>query len=117
MMMFKKMGFRNFWKKWNEVVFAPFSLLVFALAYYGVYIWFGPEAGLIPPGYFTGVLAGACIMYIGGWMASLAVKLNFPHFFKILFVSEIEYVEKERTALCVYFGYYALSIWALTSML
>jgi hypothetical protein len=108
---------KNFWKKFNELVFFPISILVFALAYYAVYIWFGPEAGLVPPGYFTNVLAGVAIMYIAGWIATLATRLNFPHFYRILFDFEIEYIEKERTALCVYFAFYALSIWALTSML
>jgi hypothetical protein len=108
---------KNFWKKFNELIISPIAILVFALAYYGVYHFFGPEAGLIPPGYFTNVLAGAAIMYIAGWMASFALKVNFPEKFKIVFDQEDLFYEKERTALCVYFCFYALSIWALTSML
>jgi hypothetical protein len=108
---------KNLWKKFNELFFSPLAILLFAAAYYGVYHWFGPEAGLIPPGYFTNVLAGAAVMYMAGFMATLAMRINFPEKFKTLFDHEDLYIQKEITALCVYFAYYALSIWALTSML
>ncbi len=112
---------KNFWSKFNELVFSPIAILVFAAAYYGVYHFFGPEAGLIPPGYFTNVLAGAAIMYIAGWMATLAIRLNFYHFYLAIYeprkMSESPENKLTLTAICVYFSYYALSIWALTSML
>ena len=108
---------KNFWKKFNELLFSPIAILFFVAAYYAVYKVFGPEAGLIPPGYFTNILAGAAVMYIAGFMATLAVRLNFPEKFKILFDHEDLYDKKETVALCVYFAFYALSIWALTSML
>jgi hypothetical protein len=108
---------KNFWKKFNELIFSPLAILVFGLAYYGVYYYFGPEAGLIPPGYFTNILAGAAVMYIAGFMASVAVRLNFPEKFKILFDDEDYFDKQEIVSLCVYFCFYALSIWALTSML
>ena len=108
---------KNFWKKFNELFFSPVAILVFALAYYGVYHFFGPEAGLIPPGYFTNVLAGAAVMYLAGFMATLALQINFPEKFRILFDHEDLYHQKEIVALCVYFTFYVLSIWALTSML
>ena len=81
---------KNFWSKFNELIFSPIAILVFAGAYYGVYWYFGPEAGLIPPGYFTNVLAGAAVMYIAGTMATLATRLNFPHYFKWVFEREAE---------------------------
>lgn len=127
---------KNFWRKFNELIFSPIAILVFAAAYYGVYKYFGPEAGLIPPGYFTNVLAGAAIMYIAGWMATLALRLNMPKNYNFLYDKE-KFAEMEGTdvhtvrsrilagnylfyqiaSVCAYFMYYALSIWALSSML
>lgn len=110
---------KNFWSKFNELIFSPIAILVFAAAYYGVYRYFGPEAGLIPPGYFTNILAGAAIMYVAGFMATLAIRLNFPHYYLWVFEREKESISDQfkNRALCVYFAFYALSIWALTSML
>ena len=117
---------KNFWSKFNELVFSPIAILVFAAAYYGVYTYFGPEAGLIPPGYFTNVLAGACIMYMAGFMATISVRLNFPSLYLVLFDLDEFYIKfristptqtELITGLCVYFAFYALSMLALTSML
>lgn len=120
---------KNFWSKFNELIFSPIAILVFAAAYYAVYRFFGPEAGLIPPGYFTNVLAGAAIMYIAGFMATFALRMNFYHYYAQLFEPELMKIVLSRRkvetpgihieilSLCVYFAFYALSIWALTSML
>lgn len=112
---------KNFWSKFNELVFSPIAILAFAGAYYGVYRFFGPEAGLIPPGYFTNVLAGAAVMYIAGFMATFAIRLNFYHFYLAIYdphkLGESLKDKVSITAICVYFSYYALAIWALTSML
>lgn len=112
---------KNLWAKFHELIFSPIAILVAALAYYAVYKIWGPEAGLIPPGYFTNILAGAAVMYIAGWMATLALMLNFNRFY--LFIFDWEKIEGQipmplyYCALCAYFAFYALSIWALTSML
>lgn len=93
-------------------------MLVFFAGYYLVYQHFGPEAGLIPPGYFTNILAGAMIMYVAGMMATMATKFNFPKYYYSIFVTN--FVEKESitiTGLCIYFLYYGLSVWALTALL
>lgn len=111
----------NNWAKFNELVTSPISLLVLALGYYLVFKFWGPEAGLMPPGYFTNVLAGAAIMHISGFMASYSLKFNKPTSFLIVFdpekiEGEISFLDK-ALASCEYFAFYALSIWALTSML
>jgi hypothetical protein len=108
---------RNLWKKFNELVFGQIAILFFALVYYLIYVFFGPEAGLMPPGYLTGILAGAAVFYIAGAMASFATWMNFPEKFGILFDHQDLYQEKEIISLCVYFSFYALSLWALTSFL
>lgn len=93
-------------------------MLVFFAGYYFVYKKFGPEAGLIPPGYFTNILAGAMIMYVAGMMATMATKFNFPKYYYSIFVTN--FAEKESitiTGLCIYFLYYGLSVWALTALL
>jgi hypothetical protein len=112
---------KKFLAKFNELLFSPIAILVFGLAYYGVYKYFGPEAGLIPPGYFTNVLAGAAIFYIAGFMSTFAIWITFRELYLILFDPEkiegVVYEYQKTLATCVYFAFYALSIWALTSML
>ena len=108
----------RWWRIWNELVLSPLAMLVFFAGYYLVYQHFGPEAGLIPPGYFTNILAGAMIMYVAGMMATMATKFNFPKYYYSIFVTN--FVEKESitiTGLCIYFLYYGLSVWALTALL
>jgi len=108
----------RWWRIWNEMVLSPLAMLVFFAGYYFVYQHFGPEAGLVPPGYFTNILAGAMILYIAGIMATMATKFNFPKFYHIIFVTNYSPKESETiTGLCIYFLYYGFSIWALTALL
>lgn len=108
----------SFIRKYNELLISPFALLVFFGGYYWVYQTFGPEAGLVPPGYFTNVLAGGVIMYVSGVMTTLAMKLNFPEFYQIIFHQENKRVSNSLIlSVCIYFAYYGLALVALTSML
>jgi hypothetical protein len=108
----------SFLKKYNELIISPIALIVFGLVYTWVYKVFGPEAGLIPFGYFTNVLAGGVIMYVGGVMSTLAMKLNFPRSYEQIFKQDNQEASKELIlSVCVYFAYYGLSLLALTSML
>jgi hypothetical protein len=108
----------KFLRKWNEALLSPLALLILAVTYYLIYLNFGPEAGLIPPGYVTQFLLGGCVLYIGGFMASFSMKLNFPPLFKHLFEDD-HIITNSRTILsvCVYFGYYFLAVWSLHSAL
>jgi hypothetical protein len=109
---------KSFFNRWNEVFISPLALIAFALGYYFVSVKFGAEAGLIPLGYYTNIFAGLAIMYIAGVMASLAFKLNFGHFYFLVFKKEIQTTNsKFILGVCIYFGFYVLSIWALTSIL
>jgi hypothetical protein len=114
-------GFRevnSFIRKYNELLISPFALMVFFAGYYWVFQTFGPEAGLVPPGYFTNVLAGAVIMYVSGVMTTLAMKLNFPESYRVIFHQETKQVTKSLIlSVCIYFAYYGLALIALTSML
>jgi hypothetical protein len=60
-------------------------------------------------------------MYIAGFMATFAIRLNFYHLYLAIYdPHKLGDTFKDKvviTAICVYFCYYALSIWALTSML
>lgn len=108
----------RWWRIWNELVLSPLAMMVFFGGYYFVYQQFGPEAGLVPPGYFTNILAGAMIMYVAGMMATMATKFNFPQYYHSIFVSNLALKENIIiTGLCIYFLYYGLSVWALTALL
>ena len=92
--------------------------MVFFAGYYYVFQTFGPEAGLVPPGYFTNVLAGGVIMYISGVMTTLAMKLNFPDQYQVIFHQDNKRVNSSMIlSVCIYFAYYGLALLALTSML
>ena len=108
----------SFIRKYNELFISPFALLVFFAGYYYVFQTFGPEAGLVPPGYFTNVLAGGVIMYISGVMTTLAMKLNFPDQYRVIFHQDNKRVTSSMIlSVCIYFAYYGLALLALTSML
>jgi hypothetical protein len=99
------------------LVLSPLAMLIFFAGYYLVYQQFGAEAGLIPPGYFTNILAGAMIMYLSGMMATMSTKFNFPKFYQIIFLHSGPFNSQTITGLCIYFLYYGFSIWALTALL
>ena len=108
----------SFIRKYNELFISPFALMVFFAGYYYVFQTFGPEAGLVPPGYFTNVLAGGVIMYISGVMTTLAMKLNFPDQYQVIFHQDNKRVNSSMIlSVCIYFAYYGLALLALTSML
>jgi len=108
----------SFIRKYNELFISPFALMVFFAGYYYVFQTFGPEAGLVPPGYFTNVLAGGVIMYVSGVMTTLAMKLNFPDQYRVIFHQENKRVTSSIIlSVCIYFAYYGLALLALTSML
>jgi hypothetical protein len=108
----------SFLRKYNELLISPLALMVFFAGYYWVYQTFGPEAGLVPPGYFTNVLAGAVIMYVSGVMTTLAMKLNFPDLYKVIVHQEHKRISNLLIlSVCIYFAYYGLALLALTSML
>lgn len=107
----------KWWRIWNELVLSPLAMLIFFAGYYLVYQQFGAEAGLIPPGYFTNILAGAMIMYLSGMMATMSTKFNFPKFYQIIFLNSGPFNSQTITGLCIYFLYYGFSIWALTALL
>lgn len=109
----------DFFRKWNELIFSPISLLVAALGWYLMYRFLGESSGVMPPGYLVNILFGAFIFYVAGFMASFGLKLNFPKYFHWMFDRESESFENQFKwrALCAFFILYCLAVWSLTSML